>query len=104
MDFRETRIEEICAAAFTKWGKHLQLVVAIEEMAELTKAISKFLRGDVHNHDFKNVSKHMIEEIADVCLMMEQMKHLFGRANVEAEFNQKLNRLEERISHDQVKK
>lgn len=64
---------EIFQAALDKWGKELQLVMACEETAELQKEVCKILRGD-------NSQERMIrlsEEVADVELMCEQLKHIY---------------------------
>lgn len=53
------------------YGGNAQHVVAMEECAELIKAISKYLRrGDVDDID------NLIEEIADVEIMLEQLKFI----------------------------
>lgn len=48
------------------YGADLQKQVAIEEMAELTKEICKDFRG-------KGNRKHILEEIADVKIMLSQL-------------------------------
>ena len=40
--------DEILKAAIARYGKTAQMVISMEEMAELTKELSKFLRG-AHN-------------------------------------------------------
>ena len=55
------------AEAIARYGEHLQLVVAMEEMAELTKALSKHIRGADNRKD-------VAEEIADVEIMLAQIK------------------------------
>lgn len=69
-----------------------QLVVAIEECSELQKEISKIIRkkGDLSN---------LAEEIADVEIMLEQVKlHFSIGAMVEGIKEEKLTRLEKRLS------
>ena len=54
-----------------KYGRPHQVTVCIEELAELTKALTKYLR---------NKETHpmiMIEEIADVEICLAQMKMFF---------------------------
>lgn len=51
------------------YGAEAQHVVAMEECAELIKAISKYLR----TKNIKNLD-NIIEEIADVEIMLEQLK------------------------------
>ena len=64
---------EILKSAIARYGKTAQMVVAMEEMAELTKELSKFLRG-AHNEDA------IAEEIADVRIMLEQLEIMFDCA------------------------
>lgn len=69
------------------YGKQSQLVMAMEEMSELTKELSKNIRGE------KNVSA-ISEEIADVEIMLEQLKVIYGnRAEVDRVRGEKLERL-----------
>jgi hypothetical protein len=79
--------------AIAKWGKSLQLTMAIEEMAELTKELTKDLRnlGD---------KPHIIEEIADVEIMLEQLKIIYKCSSPLEETKKiKLARLEDRIDN-----
>jgi NTP pyrophosphatase (non-canonical NTP hydrolase) len=79
--------------AIRKWGWGLQADMAIEECSELIQAICKRKRG-YQNED------NLIEEIADVCIMMDQMKLMFGIDKVEAVIDKKLNLLKERLEKD----
>lgn len=75
------------AAAVEVYGKHSQLIMAMEEMAELTKELSKNIRGE------RNITA-ISEEIADVEIMLEQLKVIFGnRAEVDRKRSEKLKRL-----------
>lgn len=65
--------EETFRAAFDRFGEPHQLMICFEEMAELAKAISKAIRYSREGH--KN---HICEEIADVEIMLEQVKMIFG--------------------------
>ena len=77
--------------AITKLGTEIQLVVATEEMSELTKELCKYKRGH------ENIP-HIIEEIADVEIMLERLKIIFDiHEEVEQQKVYKLNRLEERL-------
>ncbi len=51
--------------------KITKVAIAIEEMAELTQALVKDTRGQ---GDYDNI----VEEIADVTLMLDQLKVIFG--------------------------
>lgn len=77
--------------AIDTFGEESQMLMVIEEMSELAKEISKRFRGE-NNND------HIAEEIADVEIMLDQLKLITGTAH-KAEWyrDQKLKRLEKRI-------
>ena len=52
------------------YGLDSQLNILQEELAELIQAVSKFRRGD---------PSHIIEEIADVYIMLEQITYLLQK-------------------------
>lgn len=73
--------------AIKKWGVSLQLIMIIEEMSELTKEIVKVLRG-------KTDSEKLSEEMADVEIMLEQIRVMFDNSRtIEKYKNKKLRRL-----------
>lgn len=84
-------MKETCSNLIHKYGNN-QLIVAIEELSELQKELCKFFR------DKFNIN-NIIEELADVIIMLEQVKIYFGitddRLNKEIEF--KINRTKERL-------
>ena len=86
----------ILEAAVEKYGSILQLLVAIEEQAELIKAICKYLRY-VHTveGDPNAIMENMAEERADVSIMLNQMEIIFGD-NTEMEIA-KLLRLAKKV-------
>jgi len=51
-------------------GYVLQKIVAIEELSELQKEITKDLRGNAND-------EHIAEEMADVEIMLEQLKIMY---------------------------
>ena len=54
--------------ALNTWGERVQMLMVVEEMSELTKEILKNIsRG-------KNNISELIEETADVEIMLEQLK------------------------------
>ena len=65
------KTRDIYTAAVKKCGKEHQLVLCMEEMAELTKELSKNMRG------FKNTT-NISEEMADVEIMLEQLRIIYG--------------------------
>jgi len=106
--------EKIYQDAFSTYGIDLQLNMAIEEMAELTQALSKLIRyrntasasveGMKKGESQYLVGKNIIEEVADVEIMLEQIKHIFViDSEVKSIKNKKLERLVERIKQDDYK-
>lgn len=83
---------QVLEKAIEVYGKDLQKQVAIEEMAELTKEICKDFRG-------KGNREHIIEEIADVCIILDQLMTIYDIETNEMldEIDIKTARLEERI-------
>lgn len=80
--------ETIYNRLINKFGNENQIVIAIEEMAELQKELTKLLRG---NSNLKAIS----EEITDVEIMIEQLKIIFGNSRDIAKMkNIKLHRVE----------
>lgn len=83
--------EKILEKAIHTFGAQMQMTVAIEELSELQKEICKQLRG-------VDRTVCLAEEIADVEIMLEQLKMLFDCADeVQTWRKGKLMRLECRI-------
>lgn len=81
--------------AITAYGAPAQMDMAVEEMAELTKAICKVKRVSC-TAEAKAVLENVVEEMADVQIMLDQLRIIFGRSTVEAE-EYKLERLKKRL-------
>lgn len=81
--------------AICKYGKQAQLDVAVEEMAELTKEIIKSKRGTSNYHQ-------IVEELADVYIMMTQIRLIYGIYDEELinAMHLKIARLEKRLQND----
>lgn len=83
----------------TFYGYESQSRQCIEEMAELTQAINKAWRM---GNDFDNLlvqKRNIKEEIADVYIMLEQMKYLLNiyEDDIETIINRKILRQLERM-------
>ena len=78
-----------------KYGD-LQITVAIEELSELTKELCKKQRG-------KDNVNLILEEIADVFIMLEQLKLLFNISDddIEHMVNYKIKRTLERMNKNE---
>lgn len=86
---------EIMRAAIRKNGKAMQTVVAIEELSELQKELSKFIRG-------KGNRDNLIEEVADALIMITQIQLMYYIPDDEVDkvMRFKLNRLKERMQDE----
>ena len=69
-------------------GVEKEIIVCIEEMSELTKALSKFLRYKGSEKE-NTIKDNIVEEIADVLNTCEQMQNIFGVDKVNAVREQK---------------
>lgn len=64
-------MEKTYIKLISKFGCDNQIIVGIEELAELQKELTKQLRGNGHIN-------HIVSEIADVEIMLEQLKIIFN--------------------------
>ena len=85
---------EILDEVIQTYGSSTQLTVAIEELSELIKAITKYTRKP-NNEKLWN----LVEEMADVYIMLEQLKMMLGVDNdtLEIFIGNKIMRLKERL-------
>lgn len=87
--------EEDCALlhkAVQKWGKEAQLLMVLEEMSELQKEILKNI-----NRNKDNIQE-IIEETADVEIMLEQLKYIYHiHKAVEEKIPLKLQKVKHRL-------
>ena len=72
-------------------GVEKEIILCIEEMSELTKALSKFLRYKGSEKE-NTIKDNIVEEIADVLNTCEQMQNIFGVDKVNAVREQKFKR------------
>lgn len=87
----DTKTLAIISKALEHFGPVPQQMKAIEEMAELTKEICKEISGLLSNREA------VIEEIADVQIVLWQMQLLYGVDRVQDRIKFKLRRLENRM-------
>lgn len=76
-------------------GHKMQSVIAIEEMAELQKELTKMIRN-------KGDHEHLVEEVADVMICIRQIREMYNIKDEELQnmINCKLKRLKERLKND----
>ena len=86
--------------AIDTYGVRTQKLMAIEEMSELTKEICKDFRGLLDR-------EHLIEEMADVLIMLDQMLLMYKVSGEEVRLMRikKVERLKERLEkqNDEIK-
>lgn len=84
--------EDLYHRAHKLWGTPAQMFMVMEEMSELQKEICKQMRGE-------DRTPQIIEEIADVEIMLEQLQHIsmIPREAIEKVKLEKLKRLEKLI-------
>lgn len=95
------------------WGVRAQQNQMKEECAELIVALIKTERKDKRSSsnpqcrtcNYSNMmckdcdapNKAVLTELADVAIMLEQMKLIYGEDNFKAEYERKLKRLEDKL-------
>lgn len=87
---------EVYRKAIERWGD-LQIIVAIEEMSEVIKALTKFWRCPADECSHEQIDS-IIEEVADATIMLEQLRLMFGIDNEVCEvMDRKIERLKARV-------
>lgn len=85
----------ICHKIADHYGEEHQMLKAVEEMSELQKELVKFVNNDCGDID------SILEELADVCVMIEQMRYCFDThiidvpKIIDAKLTRQLKRMEE---------
>lgn len=77
----------IYRATLKKWGEKAQYEQMVEECAELITALKHYERGKIERRE-------IIDELADVTLMVGQLTWMFGEGEVSAAIERKLKKLE----------
>ena len=84
--------KKLLKKAIDVWGKHAQLLTLLEEMSELQKEILKNI-----NRGKENLNE-LIDETADVEIMLEQLKYIFDiEQAVEEKIPVKLEKVRRRL-------
>lgn len=94
-------IKKILHSAIIQYGAVSQVDQSVEEMAELIQALNKFKRKHKRKEDTVPVQINIAEEIADVEIMLEQLKIIFRcSGQVDIWRKKKIRRLAENIAKD----
>jgi NTP pyrophosphatase (non-canonical NTP hydrolase) len=86
-------LTRIYQATLAKWGEEAQYDQAVEECAELIASLKHFKRQKVE-------ADTIINELADVTLMVGQLTWMFGPDRVEAAITAKLAKLQALLDLD----
>lgn len=84
-------MESLYKATLEKWGEDAQYDQAVEECAELIAALKHFRRGKIDR-------QAVIDELADVTLMLGQLTWMFGEELVQKTVETKLDKLKKLIN------
>lgn len=87
-------------AIFAHYGLDSQLRILQEECAELIQAASKYLRAQEAGKLIAQAKVALMEETADVMIMLEQIKSIFTTTALDAMITSKLNRQLDRIGSE----
>ncbi len=87
-------MDKIYQATIARWGIDAQYDQAIEECAELIAALKHFKRGKICRQE-------VIDELADVTLMLGQLRWMFGEDLVESATSKKLEKLKQLLDEDE---
>jgi len=89
-DLAGSRMSRVCSKAIAHFGEASQKQKAIEELGELIVALCR--------QGYGGTVVDVVDEIADVVIMANQLRQIFGTIAVDRRIEQKLDRLEMRIS------
>lgn len=91
--FNELERSRIYESARKNWGVEMQSTVAIEEMSEVIKEITKAMRGELNR-------EHLAEEIADATIMLEQISQIYNiNASVSSWVDYKIASLKRKVEN-----
>lgn len=75
------------------WGEDAQIMMAVEEMSELTKELCKYLRYKGWNENSVDaVRPNIHEEVADVLNCVEQLELIFDEKEISRIREEKIER------------
>lgn len=89
------RYRAIYAKTLEKWGEKAQYDQTIEECAELIASLQHFARGKVDKGA-------VVNELADVFLMVGQLTYMFGEEELLESVDKKITKLNLLLEEDEV--
>ena len=99
---KQNEMYKLLETAQATYGYANQVVVAIEELCELGAVLSKYPRYDFHDDALEALKDKVVEETADVLIMMQHIQMIFGIQPTELDdmIDKKLNRLKRWVEND----
>lgn len=94
---KKPTMTEVYQMAIDTYGEDEQCRMIQEEMDELGVALSKW-----HRKPSEDTLAQVQEEIADVCIRMQQAKLMFGEKDIDTIIIEKADRLYDRLKDDQT--
>lgn len=103
--FEQEINEKINKETMNRYGIERQSLVAMEELSELQKAISKLVRNPEEKTkplEFKGLRNNLIEEMADVVICMDQLKEYYKikASDIQTIINSKQARQRRRLEEE----
>jgi len=92
LDREMRQFDDMIRKARLKYGDKEQMLKAVEEMSELTVELMNWVLNDGNPKVHLDLFKRIIDEIADVQIMMAQMGAIFGDEYVAARRVEKIER------------
>lgn len=89
----KTEHRNVLISAIEHYGSSSQITKAMEELSELLVHLAKFSHAPERYAD----KAPIIDEIADVAIMVEQLAMIFGQDKVSQQIDYKIQRLFDRI-------
>ena len=87
------RHRDLYAKTIEKWGEQAQYAQAVEECAELIATLQHFAREKVDR-------SVVIDELADVYLMIGQLIYMFGEEDFTSAVEKKISKLHRLLNYD----
>lgn len=91
---------KVCEQALNHFGMENQIIKTIEECSELIHALSKLythVYGRETNHYNEDLTIRVLEELADVRIMVTQLVLVYGIDECEQVFQSKIIKLRKRL-------
>ena len=90
-------VADVCAAALVHFGERNQILKTIEELAELQRALSRYLVAVDQQSATLTEELQVVEELADVEIMTTQMALAFRSFPMSDMLDKKISRLADRL-------